>query len=228
MKKRSINLVLLRHAQSKGNVDYKEYKKNNNFDIDLSPLGEQQITKLGSIPLFSPLDYIDSRKLIIKCSPMLRAKKTANGVIKCLIDEHKIIENNISLNYDLSLIERHIGDANGYKGLSDFFNHLPEPKKEHDKREQQGILYRPPNGESLYDVYLRIKTFHYNLLHDVQDVINCSCMKNYMTYTVLIVSHCVTLTTYKRFLTGDIEQNPNDVSYDFQDNCSYFATTINI
>lgn len=217
MKKKLIDIVLLRHAQSKSNVDHNEYKNKNNFDIDLSPLGEKQITQLGNIPLFSEYDDVDGAKLMIKCSPMLRAKKTANGVINCLINEHKIIEQNISIDYDLSLIERHIGNADGYKSLNHFFQHLPEPAQEAEKRHKQGILYRPPQGESLYDVYLRVKTFHYNLLDELRRM-----KLEYYKHTILIVSHCVTLTIYKRLLTGDIELNPNDTSYDFQENCSYF------
>lgn len=151
----AIELVLIRHGESVGNVAREEAESASaetiamslrDPDVPLSPVGEEQAQALGR--WFASLPA-DARPDNAWCSPYVRAQSTARLALAEVADAP-------ALRLDERLRDRELGilDLLTSTGVR---NRFPE---EAQRRSWLGKLYyRPPGGESWSDVALRIRSF---------------------------------------------------------------------
>ena len=115
-------------------------------DAALSPLGEVQSARLGQWLARLPDHRLPEA---VVCSPFVRARETARIVRTELNVAGRPVP-------ELTVDER-LRDREG--GILDIFHGRPVPADELDRRHKLGELYyRPPGGESLADVALRVRT----------------------------------------------------------------------
>ena len=166
-----MNIYLVRHGESAGNVDKSVYFRQSEWEVPLTDLGrEQAIDAANQIEKLS--DYY--RGCIIS-SPYVRAKDTAT-----IIREHlksKYFATASDLGEDPRLRERQWGN------LRDIVNR-GEITEEHFN-----FFYRPTGGESFADVYDRVACFHNWLLRVYSNLDN-----------IIIVAHGEFNKVYAMFL----------------------------
>tara|TARA_Y100001970_G_scaffold142135_1_gene174873 strand:- start:6132 stop:6761 length:630 start_codon:yes stop_codon:yes gene_type:complete len=160
-------LILLRHGQSKWNL---ENKFTGLKDIPLSQNGEDEAKKAGLL--------IKNHKIKIDkvfSSTLQRANKTAEIALKeaelfNLFDEGKLV-----MTKNSNLNERDYGDLVGLN--------KEETAKKFGKQQvhlwRRSFEIRPPNGESLKDVYDRVSPYYDNFIFP-----NIKSNKN-----IIIVAH---------------------------------------
>lgn len=178
-------LMLLRHGESEGNVDTSVYLRKRNHDIELTDKGKKQAEEVAAwikdtLKAYSfPYAYVIS-------SPYIRALQTTIIVRDGL--EGMTLES-----VDPLLIEQQYGQADGCDGLSQFAKSDPIQLKLYNL--YGDFYYKPPQGESLYDVYIRCGLF----LERHQWFKNGGF--------VLISSHKSVSRMMHYFLCGDIPEN---------------------
>lgn len=154
-------LILIRHGQSESNVDKVILSTKPDYLISLTELGKQQAFEAGqklATSVKSALFYV---------SPFLRAKETLDQIVKSVRAE-SVIE-------DIRVREQDIG------------NFIDDPNKIHSIRDRHNrFFYRFPDGESLADVYVRVKQF----LIDEKETIDSFD-------NVVIVTHAGTMRVFE-------------------------------
>lgn len=174
------SLWLVRHGQSTANllrhtaetenrltIDFPEREQ----DVPLSPLGEQQATRLGEWFLAET-----EKPNIVFSSPFVRAGETT----RLLLESAQMTS--VEIFYDERLRERELGifDRLTTRGVREKF------PAEFAARQQIGKFYfRPSNGESWADVALRIRSFW----NDIKT--------NFAGENVLVVSHEAVLHLFR-------------------------------
>lgn len=138
------NLILVRHGQSVWN---RENKFTGLVDVELCDNGIQEAEKTKSI-LQRNIKYINKAFT----SNLKRAKETC----KIIVNNSNIIVNNSALN------ERDYGDLTG-KNKNEIIN---EYGKECIHKWRRGYYDRPPNGENLDDVCIRVKEYFNSTIKD--------------------------------------------------------------
>jgi len=140
-----MNIYLIRHAQSMGNIDPNEYYRKHDSKIELSGEGKRQSADLG----------IDLRKITNKSdrnlaisSSFKRAIHTRDIAIACF----EGTDRKCHLDTSPLLIERQWG---GLREIAD--------NGELDREQHFQFYYRPPNGESFMDCYQRVVMFFHEL-----------------------------------------------------------------
>ena len=153
-------LVLVRHAQSVGNVADEHAHAHGlgrleldtrDADTPLSELGEQQARALGEHLRGLSADELPD---VVVSSPYERARRTAEIALTTAGLDHKLV-------VDERLRERDLGVLDGYtrKGIE------AEYPDEAARRARVGkFYYRPAGGESWCDVALRVRS----LLADIR------------------------------------------------------------
>lgn len=151
----AVELVLIRHGESVGNVAREEAESANaetiamslrDPDVPLSPIGEEQARALGrwfaSLPAAVRPDNA-------WCSPYVRAQSTARLTLAEVADAPE-------LRQDERLRDRELGilDLLTSTGVRNRF-----PEEAQRRRWLGKLYYRPPGGESWSDVALRIRSF---------------------------------------------------------------------
>lgn len=160
-------LIIVRHCQALGNLERFFQGK---IDSDITPLGQEQIEKTS--------EFLKNEKIdIIYTSTKKRAQLSAEGINKY---------HNIPIIIDERLCEI---DAGNWEGLhltdieriypEQFYNWKNAPEK-----------FQAPNGESMSDVYNRVK----DSLNDI--------IKNNIGKTVCIVSHGCAIKNMICYLHG--------------------------
>jgi broad specificity phosphatase PhoE len=154
-------LVLVRHAESLGNVADREAHERRSgrleldvrdADVELSDVGRRQAEAIGRYLASDRVEQPD----VVLCSPYRRALSTAELALDGLArdGEHPRRQQ------DERLRERDLGVFDGLTGAG-VREQFPE---ESDRRSKQGkFYYRPAGGESWCDVVLRVRS----LLRDV-------------------------------------------------------------
>ena len=154
-----MELFLIRHAESQGNVDPDTYRRMPDCDVPLTKLGKKQAKECGQILL---KDYINpaSRRIWtfstddpvvdIEYSPYRRAKDTCDLIFDNIGIGYKFKEN-------VLLREREWGELREHVESENF-----DPKKHFN------FFYRPDNGESFADLYTRVVTY-FNTIRDRED-----------------------------------------------------------
>lgn len=154
-----VELVLVRHAESVGNIADTEARDADaerlelsarDADVELSPNGEEQARTLGRWVGGLP---DDGRPDLVVSSPYRRAADTARTALEALGTEVVL---------DERLRERDLGLFDGLTGKG-IRARYPE---EAERRSHVGkFYYQPPSGESWADVVLRVRS----LLADLRE-----------------------------------------------------------
>jgi broad specificity phosphatase PhoE len=188
-------LVLVRHAESRGNVaDLRAHEARaarleldaRDADIGLSDTGRRQAAALGT--WFADVDQRE-RPTMIVTSPYARASLTADLIAEA-------IGLPVPVQRDERLRERDLGMLDGLTGLGirDLF---PEEAK---RRSWIGkFYYRPPGGESWCDVVLRVRSFLGTALDGSVD------------QRLLVVSHQAVILNFRFVLEGLSETELMDI-----------------
>ncbi|GAA6526803.1 histidine phosphatase family protein [Intrasporangium sp. DVR] len=178
-------LVLVRHAQSVGNVADEAARRQRlsrlelttrDADTPLSDVGEEQAAALGAY--VTGLDA-DRHPDIVLTSPYARAEMTAEIALAGL--------DAVTVQRDERLRERDLGAFDGMTGLG-IREAFPDEAK---RRSTMGKLYyRPPGGESWTDVALRIRS----VLSDIR--------QDYVGKRVWVFTHQAVIMSFRLVIEG--------------------------
>jgi broad specificity phosphatase PhoE len=179
-------LVLVRHAESLGNVADRDARSRGDSrldlhvrdaDVALSPTGEQQAAAVGRYVATLPAD---EQPTVVLSSPYERAAATAAHALSAM-------DGRLRVRQDERLRERELGLFDGLTGAG-IRNEFPH---EADRRRYLGkFYYRPPSGESWCDVALRVRS----LLRDMED--------RYDGERVWVFSHQAVIMSFRLVLEG--------------------------
>eukprot|EP00873_Tetraselmis_striata_P019330 jgi/Tetstr1/439594/TSEL_028019.t1 len=163
-------LILVRHAESRGNVDESTYTDTPDWKVPLSDRGQEQAEAAGqTICDLLEEAHGDDYKLSVYCSPYERCVQTMNGILESFPASK--IE---SIRQEVQLREQDFGN----------FQDLEETKKEKAERLRYGrFFYRFPHGESGADVYNRMTMMEDELVRDLR----AGCFDR--NTSILVVSH---------------------------------------
>mmetsp|Transcript_20829 Transcript_20829/g.49658 ORF Transcript_20829/g.49658 Transcript_20829/m.49658 type:complete len:304 (+) Transcript_20829:583-1494(+) len=136
-------IILMRHAQSQGNVDEAIYTNTPDWQVPLSDEGRQQALRAGGkVREILEEAHGDEFRLVLYCSPYERCRQTMHGVLEAF-PEDKVL----SVREEVQLREQDFGN----------FQTLEEVKRDKEERLRYGrFFYRFPHGESGADVYNRM------------------------------------------------------------------------
>lgn len=141
-----INLTLVRHGQSEGNVDESVYYTKPDHKIDLTPLGETQATEIGQrLNKLYPLMV----KNTLVYSPWTRAKRTAN-----LIAEEMFL-----LNFKEDPLIHEISIVNSFNCME-----TKEDFESEEKSEFSQYWHKTGTSENYSDVYQRARIFYQDIV----------------------------------------------------------------
>lgn len=162
-------IILIRHAESEGNLDNSKYETIQDFALKLTPQGVEQ-AKLAGKQIKS---IIGDESIYVYLSPFFRTRETFENI------RSSIEENIVKVIEDPRIREQDWG-------------HLrhPDDNKEISKERDDfsTFYYRIPDGESGADVFDRISNFLDTLHRDFE--------KKDFPKNVLIVTHGLTLRLF--------------------------------
>lgn len=162
-------IILIRHAESEGNLDNSKYETIQDFALKLTPQGVEQ-AKLAGKQIKS---IIGDESIYVYLSPFFRTRETFENI------RGSIEENIVKVIEDPRIREQDWG-------------HLrhPDDNKEISKERDDfsTFYYRIPDGESGADVFDRISNFLDTLHRDFE--------KKDFPKNVLIVTHGLTLRLF--------------------------------
>lgn len=139
-----LQVYLIRHGQSEGNLNTQVYYDKNDCDIELTSFGHEQSLAAGA-ELATLISHPNPR---IICSPYVRAKQTASNIYSVLAQDSVP-----SLEEDVLVREREWGSL---RTVVD---------NRHLKREEHfNFYYRAEQGESYADAYQRVVLFFQAIL----------------------------------------------------------------
>ena len=127
-------IIIVRHCQAEGNL--KRFFQGS-IDTDITELGEKQIEKVAELLSGEPIEVMYS-------SPKKRAMKTAEGIN---------IYHKLPIKTDDEIVEIDAGDWEGVL-LTDIEKIYPEQM---DNWRNDPAKFHAPNGESMAEVYERVK-----------------------------------------------------------------------
>ncbi len=175
-----IELTAVRHGQSTANVAYPRADADgselgldgSDFEVELTPLGRSQSAAIGRW-LAGRAQLPD----VVVSSPYLRALETARLALAELptVDRARIRMDERLRDRELGILEMMTRPAIRRQ----YPDEVARRERMHD------FLYRPPGGESMADVTLRLRTF----LSDA--------MRRYHGRRVLVVGHDATVLTLR-------------------------------
>jgi len=146
-------IILVRHAESEGNVDNRAYTYLPDPQVPLTPLGWRQAMRAGErIRQLTDGDG-PRRRLFFYTSPYLRSRQTYEGVSQMFEPCHIA-----GAQEEVQLREQDFGNFQDAEGK----------RREKAERLRFGrFFYRFPNGESGADVYDRMTLFEDHLVRDI-------------------------------------------------------------
>ncbi|KAI8471238.1 MAG: histidine phosphatase superfamily [Monoraphidium minutum] len=172
-------LVLVRHAESAGNLDATRYAETPDYEIPLSAAGHQQAAACGAqIRGLLEAAYGPGTpyKLHFVTSPYTRSRQTFVGLRHAFLEEHIA-----GVNEAVQLREQDFGNFQ-------VPHRIAEDIKERNRFGR--FYYRFPEGESTADVYNRVAIFEDNLLRDIR------AGEFGANSTIVLVSHGLTLRVF--------------------------------
>jgi len=165
-----MKVFLIRHAESKANIDNDIYNSTPNPEIELTEKGVLQAQQLAK-RLKKRLER-ENGSISILSSPYKRALQTANEISEAL--QQKVETNEL-------LIEREFGEALGYATVVEYVANRPKQLSLYYKTGD--LYYKPPQGESKLDVIKR----GIILKKEIEDI---------DSEIIIIVSHQATLKLF--------------------------------
>lgn len=183
-------LVLVRHAESAGNLDATRYAETPDYEIPLSARGHQQAQACGA----QIRELLDTAygpgtpyKLHFVTSPYTRSRQTFVG-IRSAFSEPQVA----GVHESVQLREQ------------DFGNFQVPQRMEQDLKERNRFgrfYFRFPDGESTADVYNRVAIMEDNLLRDIR------AGEFGANSTIVVISHGLTLRVFMmRWFQWSVEQ----------------------
>lgn len=165
-----MSIYLVRHGQSIGNLDLKNYQKIADHAFELTDLGKEQAAEAAEILLSN--SYLkkasdahggwDKPKYVFWISPFRRARETAAEIISRFVEEEceDLIIDRIE---SPLIIEKQYGLYNQIAGGGEdaFKDNFPRYDEEYKKSHKYDGRFwaRPPGGESDFDVFVRAEIF---------------------------------------------------------------------
>mmetsp|Transcript_16608 Transcript_16608/g.27721 ORF Transcript_16608/g.27721 Transcript_16608/m.27721 type:complete len:270 (-) Transcript_16608:198-1007(-) len=190
-------LILVRHAESQGNLDEEAYEQTPDHHITLTDNGKDQAQELG----MHLRKIIKDEPLLVYCSPYKRTKQTLNYIMKSFTDSHIH-----DCREEPRLAEQQFGNFQRNVSMKRFKN---------DRGQFGRFHYSFPEGESGLDVYSRVSGFIASLFRDWtrfhQDELG--------EMNVIIITHGITLRLFlMRWFHYTVEEfenskNPNNCAY---------------
>jgi len=160
-------IIIVRHCQAEGNL--KRFFQGS-IDTDITELGEKQIEKVAELLSGEPIEVMYS-------SPKKRAMKTAEGIN---------IYHKLPIKTDDEIVEIDAGDWEGVL-LTDIEKIYPEQM---DNWRNDPAKFHAPNGESMAEVYERVKKALLRIVSENKDK------------TICIVSHGCAIKNMMCFAHG--------------------------
>jgi broad specificity phosphatase PhoE len=161
-----MSIFIVRHGQSVGNLDLKNYNKIADHAFELTDLGIEQALQAGRDivnacnPEPGDYDWKAPAGHMMWISPFRRARETAE-VIQKVFDEDGLYLDRAT--ESPLIIEKQYGLYNQIAGHGNeaFKTHFPRYDEEYQKAvEYDGRFFsRPPGGESDFDVLIRAEIF---------------------------------------------------------------------
>lgn len=146
-------MLVLRHAESLGQKHREAYKILGDNDIPLTPYGSEQAAAAGVL-LSMLIGHAGLKTVQLRSSTGRRSMQTADGIFRMLPE-------GIDIKSDTRLDKQKFGKFDGLFSAAERKAACPQeyPAFETDM-EERGIYYaRPPEGESIHDVQLRMLPF---------------------------------------------------------------------
>ena len=169
-------VILVRHCQAEGNL--KRFFQGR-IDTDITENGRKQIGEVMELLCAEPIDEI-------YCTSLNRAKKTAEGIN---------LYHEVPIHIDDSFIEIDAGDWEG-KLLTDIAQEFPEQYENWCNNQKEFVA---PNGESMAQVYERVKNGLVNIV------------KQNPNKTICVVSHGCAIKNMMCFAHGWTLENMDKV-----------------
>lgn len=146
-------IILVRHAESEGNVNKHIYSMVPDRKLPLTELGREQAECTGHVLRKELEKDGETYNLVFYISPYRRSYQTYQGISKCFSSESiaGVFE-------EVQLREQDFGNFQDPQG---------KIKEMKERLEFGRFFYRFPNGESGADVYDRITIFEDHLVRDI-------------------------------------------------------------
>jgi 2,3-bisphosphoglycerate-dependent phosphoglycerate mutase len=201
------NIFLMRHAHSVGNEDLSTYRHIPDHAISLSDTGKEQAVEAGKyfagfLAQYSQAFYDQSIRLWY--SPFLRTKQTRDGLLAGMGNAAAVFKDQRE---HILLMEQNFGLFDGLTDDERVEQYPDESHKYNLCAAYNGRFYaKPPNGESRYDVCVRVHQFFGTIIRDAEKQDN-------PVSNVFIISHGTTLRAFAMmWLHKEVEwfeQEPN-------------------
>lgn len=183
-----MRIIIVRHGQSKGNVDLSEYARVGDAHVSLTDTGWAQALRSG-VFLNKFYQETDTQHWPrVWTSSFRRTQETTRGILTGIGDN--VFDGTCKLHEDPRLVEQSFGllgllnDHHDDPALHRIYNDLVRLSKKHS--DQQKFIARTPFGESPQDAYNRVDLFLNSLRRDE--------MKNIKDH--LIISHGATIKAF--------------------------------
>lgn len=199
-------IILIRHAESEGNVDKSIYNKKPDFALELSENGKAQAEKAGAYLK----SIIKDQTVFFYVSPMWRARMTFEGIAKHF-DKEKI-----EWREEPRIREQEWGSLD-----------MSASKIKEDINQYGSFYYRVPGGESGCAVYDRVSNFLGTLHRDFK--------KEDFPQNAVLITHGMTFRlflmrwfhlTVEQFEEIEIPQNCETIVLEKQSNGKYILTSL--
>lgn len=168
------NLYIIRHGETSVNIANVTQCVHNDVHCTDEAMQELRVNAREFVKTLS-------KKVVLLCSPMLRAKETAEEIMHACIKHHSCLQ------YEVidALQEVDFGDFGG-KPDTEEVNGLTmtDYRKATAKYYRQGDSFKFPNGESSDDISKRVSTVIYDTVRD-----RFICNPAYDDYDVILVGH---------------------------------------
>ena len=170
-------IILIRHAESLGNVDENEYVTTPDWKISLSEKGKEQAQVAGE----RLCDIIGDRgKVFFYVSPYMRTRQTLDEILKSFSRSQVI-----GIREEPRIVEQQFGNFQDYDAVK---------RAKIDRSCFGRFFYRFPNGESGLDVYNRVTSFISTLFRDALQL--RAKMGGLENVNLVIVTHGLTLRLF--------------------------------
>jgi 2,3-bisphosphoglycerate-dependent phosphoglycerate mutase len=146
-------MFVLRHAESLGQKKQQVYKTMGDGNIPLTPHGVRQAKAAGVV-----LSYILEQSRLGHAQLI---SSTGHRSTRTTVEIFNQLESDTYINFDARLDKQKFGDFDGLFTSEERMAACPDTFPVFQKsKEERGLFYaRPPNGESIEDVQMRMRPF---------------------------------------------------------------------